>query len=1023
MTKNDKVKKEKDILKEIKKINDYKNKILGRLPGILFKKACLCGVVSNEKLVDNNEELEQLCLLSDQSEKRLNCKEYDLTDESYADSSLNRNDVRLKYFLLEEIYDFLAESNSKIFTENDIVILLKKFFEICSKNYNENFLTPEIVLEYKTMNSLKTRFLGSFCADFEDVCIFDVSNVRLYSVKLLKDSIFINPRPDNENWKNIDKYDSIILVNFCYKKIGEEIVPNVDGFGLCPPEERLETIDFSNFEKNICELLSKLKDSKNLFCSFTYMLSHEEKVELKRILTKNDISLKALIKFDNYSYLGAYNDYGEEIDSLIDSQSILLLEKKDKTKGNQDYVLSQINNHIKEKEIKNLVETIKKRKKSSAKQKESNVVVEIISPKVDYVYSFEEIIKKNKPLKAKQQQIVNGLIPHFGKDLIKANGIRNFNQYKDFSDESQSFYIPINPKVFRLTGISSSISEIREKVFNSNLVVGDLAFDKLKWYQHVSNQHKNFCEKEFKKYPLNGSWHNLINNIDIRERNEGGDIISHFLSEVGRFSVNIIENEVVISDEDFKQRIDLNNEIDKYNSIKNQIIQASCVQVTLNKENLLMDFFIFLLECTESGKFFLRKWKDESDNGNKSTPPIEVFQGLKLLLPLLDKQQLILRKLSQIDKEQELLNVLQSDRQKFINWLDGHNRNIIFEISDKKSSLLFDDNSSTYEFLPQPLASILYLDEYEDCENYARKCRNLLLFFEATAQFHATILLSEFSLDKGNEKKIAKIIYNALFTSFGKKMLDGESDSYVEFSFTFGTWTTILSQLILDEKKSNKLYENSLYRELKKAEELFKSKKCLELLMKAKTQRNEEAGHTNNKTIQEDKELYLTLKNLSNQITGCLVQMYGNVQFICINGIKGIDKDKRLFGGIAKGANPRLRYIEIEAPDSSLMRLAKDRCQPYIKNGMGLKVGKDSLLPIVPFIKYVDLLNSEDMLKSTYFASSGGLYLDNSEKRKSWINWKSYDLGRVPRREESYETDNMTKYLLDWIDYWLKTDI
>lgn len=196
----------------------------------------------------------------------------------------------------------------------------------------------------------------------------------------------------------------------------------------------------------------------------------------------------------------------------------------------------------------------------------------------------------------------------------------------------------------------------------------------------------------------------------------------------------------------------------------------------------------------------------------------------------------------------------------------------------------------------------------------------------------------------------------------------------------------------------------------------------MELLEGARILRNEEYGHTNNKTVEEDKELYMSLKNLANQISGCLVQIYNNVQFIYIKDMKGIsEKDRLIYGGNAKGANARLRYIEIKAPDNSQLGLANERCQPYLKKGMGFKVGKDSLLPVVPLIKYGDLSDSDDMLKSTYFASSGGVYLDNI--KESWINWISYDLGRWPKRKESYETDFMTRHLIEWINYSLTAGI
>ena len=123
------------------------------------------------------------------------------------------------------------------------------------------------------------------------------------------------------------------------------------------------------------------------------------------------------------------------------------------------------------------------------------------------------------------------------------------------------------------------------------------------------------------------------------------------------------------------------------------------------------------------------------------------------------------------------------------------------------------------------------------------------------------------------------------------------------------------------------------------------------------------------------------------------MQIYNDVQFIYIKDMKVInEKDRVIYGGNAKGANARLRYIEIKAPDNSQLGLATERCQPYLKKGMGFKVGKGSLLPVVPLIKYEDLLDSGDMLKSTYFVGSGGVYLDNI--KESWINWISYDLGK-----------------------------
>ena len=1020
MTKNNNEKSEKDVLKEIAQNKEYKNKILQNLPNTLFKNACLCGLTTTEEQDNDKEKLEKLYGLFNHNNTNLDREKEDFTDTLLDNHNhlLRRDETELKKFLLENIYELLEKVNSKIFSEEDILTLVKDFFKIYTKKKSVNFLTPEEVIEYKVISSLNKRFLGYFCADFEKICLFDIKNRNVHPIKLLKNSIIINLHANNDLWEQTDKFDAIVAVNFPERIIRTEIEPFDDETEGGIPYD-ITAINFEECALVINELLSKLNDAKNLFCGFCCTLTQEEKMELKQLLTKNNISLKALIKSDYYSYLGENNEYGEEEDSLVSSQDLLLLERNVKAKGNQAYVLTNINNYVKNKELIKIIETIKKGVKKLT-EKEETTITEIIDPSVDYIYDFDEIIRENYAFKLKQEQSRNGFIKFSGKALIRENGIKGFNEYRQYIDESQSFYIPINPRVFRLTGISTSISEIREKVFNSNLLVEDLAFDKIPWYKYICRDNKDYCENVFGRYPLKGYGDNLRNGIDVKEGNYGGDIVAAFL-EVWRFSINQTENKLVISHEGFEQRLELGNETDKYNLIKNQIIQASCVQVSLNKDVLLLNFFKFLLENTESGKEFLREWKVRSGEGRVFSKPIDVFQYMKILLPTIDKQRLILQELSQIDRNQE---VLKADKQAIIKYLDGKEK--VFEITNPKNSDLFvNSSSSTYEFLPQSLASILYLDEYEHSEDYARKCKDLLLFFEATAQFHATVLLSAFCLNKGHEKKISGIIRNGIF-KFADKKLEGEVNRYIEFRFTFGTWTTLLRQLLEDKRRSRESYKKDLheilYSELVKAEDLFKNEKCLELLEGARILRNEEYGHTNNKTVEEDKELYLSLKNLANQISGCLVQIYNNVQFIYIKDMKGIsEKDRLIYGGNAKGANARLRYIEIKAPDNSQLGLATERCQPYLKKGMGFKVGKDSLLPVVPLIKYGDLSDSDDMLKSTYFASSGGVYLDNI--KESWINWISYDLGRWPKRKESYETDFMTRHLIEWINYSLTAGI
>ncbi len=144
--------------------------------------------------------------------------------------------------------------------------------------------------------------------------------------------------------------------------------------------------------------------------------------------------------------------------------------------------------------------------------------------------------------------------------------------------------------------------------------------------------------------------------------------------------------------------------------------------------------------------------------------------------------------------------------------------------------------SNWLDTLPFPLASILWV--YRAAEiDYKRAFEHLLHFFEALAQFLATILLSGFATDEG------------LFQAKLKQLQNILPEDAFERS-TFGVWVRIVEYLAKDGRtmlNSNEESQNrykAMFRTLdREILDVLFSRKIIPILQKTNELRNEWTGH------------------------------------------------------------------------------------------------------------------------------------------------------------------------------------
>ncbi|MFC2000379.1 class I SAM-dependent methyltransferase [Chloroflexota bacterium] len=207
------------------------------------------------------------------------------------------------------------------------------------------------------------------------------------------------------------------------------------------------------------------------------------------------------------------------------------------------------------------------------------------------------------------------------------------------------------------------------------------------------------------------------------------------------------------------------------------------------------------------------------------------LSGMRLFLPDRDTQLTTIENSSRID---DLINELRELRHRLWN----QPRQIDETLNSVKLVNREDRFTEWLETLPFPLASILWT-YHASGEDHRQRYAHLLSFFEALAEFMATILLSGFSSDQD----LFKAERSALGEILAKSSLSIERSS-------FGTWVRIMERLA----KKGRTMLNEGVEELVSCQNLFRtsdraifdllfSGKLVGLLQQTNMLRNNWKGH------------------------------------------------------------------------------------------------------------------------------------------------------------------------------------
>ena len=927
-------------------------------------------------------------------------------------------------FVKRKIIEFLLDTNgngdSQKWKVEDISLIVSEFKKLCKEKENLDLyaLSVDSILDCEAFDSncaVFSRLLRNCLRTNKyeipqispNIGLLDVKKSMIYNAILLKDTVLFTLNGNEQREK--EHYDLLVLGNF-FEKIESEIMVPFSRMNwetgkeeVIEEPEKIYTYDMEKNERVLKEEVKRISNASFLFCYFDSPLSNSCKNEFKSFMKGNNIALKSYIQFSFYTV--TWDEYGEAKESNLEipAGDVFILQKGVKQ---EDYNIAKIKTRIDDME---LIEIAK-----SLTENTGNKEVIRVPSNIDFAMSFSEIKQAKVDNDLLQNQFGNGFQLHKGINLVKR--IRYYKPDSDsgFIEDTNAFYLPLNSKIFRLTGVSDTIDDLRTKVFTSDLKISDLILKHIPWYQHISRKQSidNLSEKEF---PLNGSWDNLVTGVSEDVCYVPSDVMIKFIEYYGDIGVSeeIVNGrrEVILKRKDSIVQIltsDKNNSYDKYDLIKNQIVKNSCVQIVLDEKKILWPFFEYYLNYSKTGKKLIKYWREECLNNVENRNPLDIFKTLKIILPDVKRQKELLQQLNYI-KETERMAKLNTKnikdyidgKIKIFNVLTGNDGN--FQMSH--TNILA--NRAVYEALPQPLAAILYLNECEKLDCYCRKNKILLNFIEAAAQFHATVLLSVLAKQESAHENIVSLVHDVLLTfaegdgSSGKKP---KPYSYINLKWPFGTWTKLIKGCC---GKCQGLLNTSV-----KQNEAF-----LKNLDKGRIKRNEESAHTYGKTVEDDRRLYEELQVLAGRIVNDLIELYRDIDLLYIKGkCDREDGTSIIYGGNAKGISNRLRYTEITVEKEQSISVIKENLF-----GLSVKIGNTGdIVPLIPLIYYEQYSRSDEMMRSLYFAKEieAVISSDNERKANNFVHWQTYDFGDIRSKYEYFQPGNSAQQLIDWlIDY------
>ena len=578
---------------------------------------------------------------------------------------------------------------------------------------------------------------------------------------------------------------------------------------------------------------------------------------------------------------------------------------------------------------------------------------------------------KEKKLKL----IKDGFKVYRGHDILQQVE-KYIPQYdKDFQESSSSIYIPSSKEIF---SCASQIGYIFEDycnfVIESNIPLKLFDLTQIPWYQYLTIIYEHDSEKleELKD--------------EILKTRVGKE----FNFDFEKFGLELDDDTISFDGKVVQRFTQSSRYIPLYTLIIRQIIKANTYQLILNPELVSVEY-LKLLQWTELNSELLKKWLANCLDMDTA----EAFNTLEFTLPSIENQirivsynnHLDLGK-NEIDKKKDALRYYLGGEFDFYESTYFNVDDFNFDIQPYKENEI--------QQLPQPIASLLYLDQCE--ENISRKNANLFHLFEAVANFHAVVCLS---ILKNINNPLCQSIIDSLVMN---NLLRGLNNKGTPIQFAFGTWTSLLRTLIKNVEINKIPYFN-----------ISANKELISVLDDARILRNENSGHAPRMSEITEGELYTKLKNHCDKLINALLKVYGKYSLIAgpYQVIETSKDGSRLISCFkAMGNTPRFVNQKIRVYSSFDFLNHIIYLVPQTFHSVPI--------PILPFFSYMPLCEKDDKLQSLGYVHEIKMYHDSRvDERK--ITWYSYDCGDNNRSVKKYDGGKATKDLIDWLEpYWRK---
>ena len=858
---------------------------------------------------------------------------------------------------------------------------------------------------YEFANGLIAREIMSFWENNQQFQNWHKVKAYLPFSSQLETMIFNNKYHDISyfDYKKLPENLDAVIINVPYISIPYQYDTQLRAF-----DKNVGRIDIPRFEKMLKDALSSLSVNGSIFLVFRMMdiFSHEEMGRFHHLhLGIADdselVSFPESPSFLEWSQLySIFEKYNLTVDSIIktddapnydapsfeymyyDTSGIVILRNKGTFNRPFYSVISLAESYIgvTDELLKNLMKTISVGSKFNIE----NLVAEYFNTQVEFNGYINDTRNREIFYKKKNLQLAQGFRELSGKYLIKRINQYDVNSNTGFEETENSIFIPLDGNLLFLTYITYSIDEFEKELVDRKVKYKHLDWSNVPWHAFIMKLLGDPTATDDKKenvktvlYSFNNcQWDNYdffdITQFGFEIRDNAvfyeGKLIQELLLELND------ENDSFASDKDVKW------------ALKKQVLCSNVFEAVLNPK-VIYPAYLKLLLKTNAGELYFR------DLGYKKPElsRIIMFLNTKLVIPSIGLQIKILEHDNYLEAQKQQLT---NQKKTFYDYIGCGTTNYeTFSLLNKYDFGTSGRTKLLLDTLPQPIASVLYIDECED--NTARKNINYYHLFEAITHFHATVSLSMIKKKSGCEKIFNMIVNDTILNGFtpNTRKRDIRAD--------FGLWTKILE--VIDERCNDHI-----------PFDVQKNKELLLLLNKARDTRNRKMGHAPRWSEVIEKEINDSLANLANEIINCFIQLYNGFELVA-GPFRREEADEEnntayIHCFKAMGANPRFKREKLEVKGYTKFM---DHRLYLAEQGTWNKPTE-----LLPLLNYMPLCEDDDRLKSLGYFHTANLDYDGIHDNR-FVIWCSCDCGEFSTTTKKFSEDPVSRDLINFLrPYW-----